>query len=222
MEELEGKLIVFEGLDGCGKSTQIKRVRNFLEHELDYPTVSYHFPTENNLFGKMVHQYLNGEVEGNSYYIATLYANDRYVERDKIIQALEDGMVVFIDRYVYSALAYQSIGFSKAGNPHFVTEKEKFIDWLVNYEFEQNNLPEPDKIIYLRADMDIIESNLKDKKGKDLHESKLDFLKQVDESYLDILEYFDNTEIIDCSKEGEMLSESFITDKIYRRIVSAL
>ena len=102
--------IVIEGLDGSGKSTQLKLLKKYL----DTKNISYkylHFPrTEEGIFGDLVARFLRGDLgkigEVNPYLVGLIYAGDRESAKTEINSWIDDDKLVIIDRYVYSNMAF--------------------------------------------------------------------------------------------------------------------
>ena len=105
------KLFVIEGVDGAGKSTQIKLLRNFFLSK-GFSCEYLHFPrTEAPYFGELIARFLRGEFgslnEVDPYLVAMLYAGDRKDAAELIGTWLKKGKIVLLDRYTYSNIAYQ-------------------------------------------------------------------------------------------------------------------
>ncbi|MEO0351467.1 MAG: dTMP kinase [Cyanobacteria bacterium P01_A01_bin.15] len=118
---MRGKLIVFEGIEGSGKTTQIQHLRQWLDQRLvegaaDYPTgvIVTRQPGGTNI-GQQIRQVLLQPSAGTDSLTSTsellLYAADRahHVERI-LLPALETGHLVICDRYTHSTVAYQGYG----------------------------------------------------------------------------------------------------------------
>jgi dTMP kinase len=209
------KLIVIEGLDGAGKSTQIQLIKKYLEkHNYKYEYV--HFPTNNNEAGKVVSAYLRGELgeidKVDPIFVANIYAMDRFLYLPKLQKQLNDNEVVLLDRYVFSNMAYQ-------GAKHESETQSQIIrEWIDDYEFGFLELPYPDLNLFFDVPIDLIEERLKQKRegddrnylnGKsDIHETNLNFQRKVRENYL-ALKNYDNFKIIECAStfiiEGTLL-----------------
>lgn len=109
----KGCFIVFEGIDGSGKSEQYRRLTRNLEKKR-YPVVQTKEPTVDLPVGKLIRSILYQEQQVAEEALALLFAADRVDHTEKKIKpALEQGSVVVSDRYVYSSLAYQSGGMKK-------------------------------------------------------------------------------------------------------------
>jgi len=141
-----GKFIVFEGIDGSGKRTQLEYLsRAFTGQGIPLSQIS--FPNYHGLLGKAIAQFLNGEfgplASVDPRFSAMLYAFDRLESKPVIEAALASGKTLLADRYVASNLAHQG-----ARVP--VEKRGEFIDWLKTLEYQVNALPTEDFVIYLR------------------------------------------------------------------------
>lgn len=144
---LDTMLIVIEGLDGSGKSTQVKRLRTYLESKC--PNLEYiHFPRyDSPVYGELIGKFLRGDFgainEVHPQLVALLYAEDRHAAAPEMWKTLNDGGIVLLDRYVYSNIAYQCAKMKDAG------EREKLRKWIFDTEYGQFGLPKPDLNIFL-------------------------------------------------------------------------
>src|ERR1035437_6022523 len=107
----KAKLVVLEGLDSSGKSTQCELIKKYFE-EKKYKYSFIHFPAyENNEASKVIAAYLRGEYgdidKVNPIFIANMYAMDRFLYLSELQKHLVEDDVVLLDRYVFSNMAYQ-------------------------------------------------------------------------------------------------------------------
>jgi dTMP kinase len=142
-----GKFIVFEGIDGSGKRTQMEMLASALASRgIEFTRVS--FPRYDGFFGRMVAQFLNGEfgpLEAvDPHFSALLYAGDRLESKPEIEAALAAGKVILADRYIGSNLAHQGARIAPRKRP-------EFLKWLKHLEYEVYGLPREDLVIYLRV-----------------------------------------------------------------------
>jgi len=201
------KLICLEGLDGSGKSTQVELVKKYLQaNSLKYEF--FHFPMYgNNEFSEVIAKFLRGEFGGiddvNPYFVANIYAMDRYLFLPELERAIEENDVVLLDRYVFSNLAYQ--GAKLEG------EKSGIIkNWIHQFEFGFLKLPYPNLNIFFDVPMEVVKSRLENKregndrdylKGKqDIHEADLDFQARVRDNYLGLVGAT-NYKILSCASQ---------------------
>lgn len=101
----KGKFIVFEGIDGAGKSTQIALLQGALE-KMGYTVHHTAEPTDLDT-GRMLRAALSGNPARSACEMATLFVLDRIAHNREIEKALAAGEIVICDRYYYSSLAYQ-------------------------------------------------------------------------------------------------------------------
>lgn len=215
----KGKIIVIEGAcDGIGKSTQLSLLKEYLDKK--YNVVTHHFPTYNEASGMLVEKYLNGDFgdikDVTPYFVNSLYGIDRaIVSKNKIKPALEDGDVVILDRYTTSSIIYQSATIG-------MNEKEKFIKYVCDYEYEKLGVIKPDVVIFLTAPYDLV-TEMRSKRQvidgikNDIHERNDEYMRKVYESGNYAAKLL-NWEIINCDKDGKMLSIEEIHEEIKKRI----
>jgi dTMP kinase len=220
---MRGNFIVIQGLDGCGKSTQLSLLREYIESQgrrCEY----IHFPmVDQGVYGKLIAEFLRGEYGSletvHPKLVALLFANDRLEHVEKIRQWIAEGAVVLADRYVYSNVAYQCAKLSDS------VEKQQLKEWILDFEFLHNKLPEPEFSFFLNVPFEAVEKTLTQErtgeereylKGKeDIHENALDFQKSVYQEYIGLLESEKRIVDIQCyDEEKRFLSKEEIHQKI--------
>lgn len=219
--------IVIEGLDGSGKSTQLKLLKNYLDtNKIAYKYL--HFPqTEEGIFGDLVARFLRGDLgkidEVNPYLVGLIYAGDRNDAKIMINQWKVQNQLVIIDRYVYSNMAFQG---AKLENND---EKDKLRKWLTELEYTYYGIPKPDVSFFLDVPFSFTTRSLKNQrdgddrdylKGKqDIHEADLSFQEKVRQEYLSLIKTDTDFKLIECySTEGEMLPPSTIFEKLIKEL----
>ncbi len=193
-------LIVIDGLDGCGKSTQFEMLKeNFREaHFITFP----YYDTDS---GHIVSDYLGGKFpESNpsvsAYSASAIYAVDRYTSFKTHWQTLyESGSPVISARYTTSNAIYQMTKLQKS-------EWDSYLDWLYDFEYTKMGLPRPDKTVFLDMPVEISQKLLSarydgDESKKDIHEQNVVFLKACREAALYVAKR-DSWIIVPCS-DGE-------------------
>ncbi len=216
-------LIVLEGLDGAGKSTQIQRLRQHLEAQ-GLQTEYLHFPRfDAPVFGELIARFLRGEFgsadQVDPYLVALLYAGDRHHAAAQIRRWLEEGRAVVLDRYVYSNIGYQ------CAKLHTREERDRLSQWILHLEYEYYAIPRPDLSIFLDVPFAFTERKLTEQRegedrsylngGKDIHEESLELQQRVREVYLTAARSDEALRVIDCGdSEGAMASP----DEIFRRV----
>jgi dTMP kinase len=195
-----GKLIAIEGIDGSGKRTQLELLETALASR-GYAVYSTSFPHYESWFGKMVGQFLNGELGAldtvDPHFTALLYAGDRFEAKVRISEALNEGKIVVADRYVGSNLAHQTARVL-AENRH------EFIAWLEHLEYTIYGLPREDLVVYLRTPPSAGQRLVTRKSARiyttaerDLLEASLDHLEIAAEMY-DLLSRRSHWATIEC------------------------
>lgn len=216
-------LVVLEGLDGAGKSTQVRRLRTYLESVcggLEY----IHFPRYSApVYGDLISRFLRGNFGSNEavhpQLVALLFAEDRHGAGPEIREVLDKGGTVLLDRYVYSNIAYQCAKLDSED------ESEALRKWIIDTEYGDFGLPRPDLNLFLDVPLGFVETNLKaEREGedrgylsgrKDIHEADIAFQKKVRSIYLKQASLDKDFIVVDCSDEdGGMLAP----DDIFARI----
>ena len=215
--------IVLEGLDGAGKSTQIRMLRRFFADrgvESEY----VHFPRfDSPVYGELIARFLRGEFGGvgevDPYLVALLFAGDRADAASRIREWLAQGKAVILDRYVYS-----NVGFQCAKLPAG-EERNRLADWILYLEFCHNGLPRPDVSLFLDVPFTFTERKLSELRegddreylqgGQDIHEASLDLQQRVRGVYLDAAREDAAFRVVDCcAPDGSMETPERIFSKI--------
>ncbi len=220
-------LIVLEGLDGAGKTTQVKLLQDMLAQRGE--RCEYlHFPRfDAPVYGDMIARFLRGEFgeldSVDPYIVALLFAGDRADAGPMIDAWLREGKFVILDRYVNSNIAFQC---AKCGGEARRRELKK---WILDTEFVRFGIPRPDMSLFLDVPFEFTSSKLSETRrgedreylhgARDIHEESLDFQRRVREVYLELAREDDSMYVIDCSDEaGGMASPEEIFAKIDEKI----
>ena len=219
-----GKLIVIEGTDGSGKSTQFNLLTQRLANE-GHTFQRLVFPQYAEPSSALIRMYLGGEfgtnpTDVNAYAASAFYAVDRYASYKKVWgQWYENGGLVVSDRYTTSNAVHQA---SKESG-----EKQKeFLSWLYAFEYDQLGLPRPDLIIYLDVPTDFTEAMMRRREADtnthaDIHEQDMQYLATCRRTGKAAAEYYGWT-VISCVKDGAMRSIEDIHEEIYRHVTACL
>ncbi|MDR3094518.1 MAG: dTMP kinase [Bacteroidales bacterium] len=214
-------LIVIEGLDGSGKSTQIKKLSEYLSAKGQKCRL-LHFPrTDSPVYGELIARFLRGELgnihQVNPYLVALMYAGDRFDFKPRLEEWLQQDVVVLLDRYVYSNVAYQCAKLQDD------KEQQALREWILHLEFGYHALPTPDLNIFLDVPFEFTAANLSERRAGndrgylqgegDIHESDLKFQADVRKMYLSLANEAGFAKI-DCSQQGEILSVEQIFEKL--------
>jgi dTMP kinase len=222
-------LIVLEGLDGAGKSTQVKLLSEYFQKQGE-DVFFMHFPQLNSpFFGEMISAFLRGDYgdvnQVHPQLVASLYAGDQWTASFEIKKQLESKKVVILDRYVYSNLAYQ------CAKLHTDKEKEYLRKWILSFEFDFYKIPKPDFNLFLDVPLSFVEKKLQEQrtgadreylKGKsDIHENSIRFQEHVLNEYLFLCRHYQLTHI-DCSVNNNIAPAEVVFERICKEIKSLL
>lgn len=213
-----GKLIVFEGTDGSGKSTQFKRLCARLERE-NRPFRRLVFPQYDQPSSALLRMYLGGEFgshpsDVNPYAASTFYAVDRYASWKKVWGAYyEAGGLVLADRYTTSNAVHQA---AKAPE----SQRKPFLAWLEDFEFNKLGLPRPDLVVYLDMPTDRAVELLRARESAththgDIHEVDTAYLKQCRQAALEAADFYGWKRISCADAAGQVRSEEDMEAEVW-------
>lgn len=174
------KLIVIEGLDGSGKTTQVELLKKYLINKSNY-IKQIKLPDYDDKSSTLVKMYLNGDFgkepsDVNAYAASTFYAVDRFANyKNKWKSDYDNGTVILADRYTTSNAYHQMV---KLPKEHW----DEYLSWLEDFEYNKIAIPKPSVVIYLDMPIDISQKLMTsryngDEVKKDVHESNVQYLK---------------------------------------------
>ena len=219
-----GKLIVIEGTDGSGKSTQFRLLSEHLERD----SVQFKhlvFPRYSEESSALIRMYLGGKFgtkpsDVNAYAASAFYAVDRYASyKMDWGRWYEDGGLVLSDRYTTSNAVHQA---SKERGQ----AREEYLKWLYEFEYDKLGLPRPDLTIYLDVPTDYTEKLLRSREAStntqaDIHEKDMQYLATCRECGRAAAAYYGWT-VIQCVKDGAMRTMEDIHREIYAAVRQCL
>ena len=219
-----GKLIVIEGTDGSGKSTQFKLMAERLEKE-NKPFHRLVFPRYSEESSALIRMYLGGAFgsnpsDVNAYAASAFFAVDRYASyKQDWGQWYEDGGLILSDRYTTSNAVHQA---SKEEGANRIA----FLKWLYEFEYDKMGLPKPDLTIYLDVPTDFTEKLMRGREAAtgttaDIHEQDLPYLATCRETGREAAQYYGWT-VIECVRDGKMRSIEDIHQEIYGHVIACL
>ncbi|MFA6269326.1 MAG: thymidylate kinase [archaeon] len=215
---MQGKLIVIEGTDGSGKATQSKLLIEALNKK-NISTEYVDFPQYGEKSAGLVENYLNGKYgsasEVSPKVASIFYAVDRYDASFKIRPWLNDGKVVISNRYVSANLGHQT------GKIKDQKERDEFVKWLEDLEYNLFGIPKPDLTILLFMPCEIAQKLVDNKAARayiggqkrDIHEADLQHLKDAEKAYLDLVDK-KGWKLVECSENGSPLPIEKIQEKV--------
>lgn len=221
-----GKLIVIEGTDSSGKETQTKKLyERLLSEGKNVRKIS--FPNYDSPACEPVKMYLAGKFGDNAskinpYPISTMYAIDRYASyKMDWGNFLQNGGIIITDRYTTSNMVHQA---SKIEDKE---EKEKYLQWLEDLEYNKMELPKPDMVIFLNMPTDMAAKLMAERKNKitgesqkDIHEKNKEYLKKSYDNACEIAKKYNWQEIKCVDKELKSIED--IGEEIYNLVSSLL
>ena len=220
---MKGKLFVIDGTDGSGKQTQFQRLAKRLESEgIEYRTVS--FPNYDSQSSSLVKMYLSGEFGTNAqeispYIASTFYAVDRYATFKKDYQEYyNNGGIILADRYTTANMVHQ------AGKIKDKQEREKFLNWLFDLEFNLYGLPIPTEVFFFFFSVKISEKLMLNRENKfskttkkDIHEINEKHLQDSYDTACELAKEY-NWFTIECIKNGKIRTIDDIHEEIYLEV----
>lgn len=236
MKDRKGRLIVLEGIDGSGKSTQAKLLISCLKKE-GFKTATIDFPQYGRKSAGLIQEYLNGSYgapdEVGPYRASIFYACDRYDASYKIKRWLNEGRIVVADRYTISNIGHQG------GKIKNLKKWREFTQWLYDLEYDIFEIPKPDLIVILKTSPDIAYSHsesagrdeAKKKKmavylkmaGRDVHERDRRHLVRALASYIRFSrENPQECEVVKCLNAGKFLPPEVIHRKVWLVVAKML
>lgn len=215
-----GKLIVLEGTDGSGKSTQFQALcRRLDEQGRAYQRLV--FPQYQEPSSALIRMYLGGEFgkkpgDVNPYAASAFYAVDRYASLKKVWgEFYRDGGLVLADRYTTSNAVHQG---SKLPDG----ERETFFQWLDDFEHSRLELPRPDLVVYLDMPTEFAVELLRRREQTahtqaDIHEVDTGYLSQCRRCALQAAGAL-GWRVIPCVREGRVRSVEEIQAEVWELV----
>lgn len=217
---MQGKLIVMEGIDGSGKSTQFARLCERLTAE-GLPFHRIVFPRYSEPSSALLTMYLKGEfgsrpADVNAYAASVFYAVDRFASfRMDWKSFYENGGLVLADRYATSNAVHQGAKLPES-------ERPAFLDWLRDLEYVKMELPEPDLVLYMDIDLKTALAQMSERNGGgDIHENDAEYLQSCLSAGASAAEHYGWRRIA-CLKNGKMRGIDEIHEDVFNTIKGVL
>lgn len=218
-----GKLFVIDGTDASGKQTQLEYLQKHLsEDKIEYKTIS--FPNYESPSSSLVKMYLSGEFgddpkQISPYIASTFYAADRYATYKKEFEGYyKNGGIILADRYTTSNMVHQ------AGKIDDEQERDKFINWLFDLEFNLYGIPKPTEVFFLNMPTAIAQELMKNRENKfshnqekDIHEKNSKHLEESYQAACSVSKKYGWYEV-QCVENGKLKTIEEIHEEIYKKV----
>jgi dTMP kinase len=203
-----GKLIVIEGTDSSGKQTQTELLYEKYK-KMGKKVMKITFPNYESPSSSPVKMYLNGDFggveEANIHAVSTMYAVDRYASFKTIWEEFyNSGGIIISDRYTTSNMVHQASKFENKD------EKDNYLEWLVDLEYEKMGIPKPDVVVFLDMPTEMAFKLMEDRKNKitgedkkDIHENNRDYMKKSHDNACYVANKYSWKEVM-CVRDGEL------------------
>jgi dTMP kinase len=217
VKKRKGKLIVIDGGDGSGKTTQAELLVGYLK-EQKIPVKYVDFPQYYKSFhGKTVGKFLKGDfgkIDEVSPYLASLaYALDRASIKREMEEFLATGGYIVANRYATSNMAHQ------AAKCKTEKERDEYLKWIYELEYKVHKIPKENLVIYLHVPY-LYAAELTKKRSvqkgvePDIHEKSMDHQQKSEQMYLMLAKKYKHWKVIECVKDGKMLPIEEVQKKV--------
>lgn len=217
---MNGKLIIIEsGSDASGKATQSEELLKKLTAD-GYNVRKVEYPNYKSESSTLVKMYLRGDFgkhadDVDAYIASTFFTADRYASfKTEWEEFYRSGGIVIADRYTTSNMVHQA---SKME----IEERDKYLDWLEDYEYNLFKIPRPDEVIFLNVPVDYSIKLMENRKNKftgedekDIHESDKNYLRKTYNNSLYIADKY-NWKRVECVENEQLRTIEDISNEIY-------
>ena len=224
---MNGRLIIIEsGSDASGKATQTKKLYEKLLKD-GYNVKKVEYPNYSSESSALVKMYLRGDFgdkpsDVDPYIASTFFAADRYASfKTQWEDFYNEGGIILADRYTTSNMVHQASKMDKE-------DRDKYLDWLFDFEFNMYKIPEPDCVIFLDVPVTFSKKLMENRKNKitgqskkDIHESDIKYLEKSYNNSLDIVDKY-NWNKIKCVENNNLRSIDSIHKEIYKLVTDTL
>ncbi|HSQ89867.1 thymidylate kinase [Romboutsia sp.] len=224
---MNGKLIIIEsGSDASGKATQTKKLYERLLKD-GYNVKKVEYPNYASESSALVKMYLRGDFgdkpsDVDPYIASTFFAADRYASfKTQWEEFYSNGGIILADRYTTSNMVHQASKMDKE-------DRDKYLDWLFDYEFNMYKIPKPDCVIFLDVPVEFSKKLMENRKNKitgeskkDIHESDIKYLEKSYNNSLDIVDKY-NWNKIKCVENDNLRSIESIHEEIYKLVTDTM
>ena len=214
-----GKLIVIEGTDSSGKQTQTELLYEKYK-KMGKKVMKITFPNYDSPSSAPVKMYLNGDFggvgEANIHAVSTMYAVDRYASFKTIWEDFyNEGGIIISDRYTTSNMVHQASKFEDKD------EKDNYLEWLVDLEYEKMRIPKPDVVVFLNMPTEMAFKLMEDRKNKitgedkkDIHENDREYMQKSHDNACYVANRYSWKEVM-CIKDGKLKTIDEIGEEVF-------
>lgn len=224
---MNGKLIIIEsGSDASGKATQTKKLYEKLLKD-GYNVRKVEYPNYSSESSALVKMYLRGDFgdkpsDVDPYVASTFFAADRYASfKTQWESFYNEGGIILADRYTTSNMVHQASKMDKE-------DRDKYLNWLFNFEFNIYKIPKPDCVVFLDVPVEFSTKLMENRKNKitgkskkDIHESDIEYLEKSYNNSLDIVDKYSWNKI-KCVENDNLRSIDSIHEDIYKLVTDSL
>lgn len=208
-----GKLIVIEGSDGSGKATQTRKLYDRLSDLEGKKVRRVSFPNYESESSALIRMYLRGDFGGdpeavNPYATATFYAIDRFAGYQTWKDFYESGGIILSDRYVESNMAYQAAKFTKK------VERDRFLKWLDDLEYNRYGLPRADLTIFLDMPPEASAILRRERGREDIHERDAAYMAKIYSTYKEMASRY-GWKVVDCANGNFAKNSTDIFENVF-------
>lgn len=179
-----GKIMVLEGIDKSGKTTQSKLLVDYISSTRSFKAVQMNFPNYNTFSGIEIHRHLKGQTLYNPHALHVLFTLNRYEEKPAIERLLDEGSVIVMNRYYQSNIMY--------GLADGITNHE----WLESLDGE---MPQANLIIILDIS---VEESMSRNPNPDVNEQDKNYLRKVRSYFIKYANTY-NWKIVDANNKSK-------------------
>ncbi|MDE6004914.1 MAG: deoxynucleoside kinase [Oscillospiraceae bacterium] len=217
---MHGKIIIIEGLDGCGKTTQVNLLKNI------FPDCRFlTFPNYHSYSGEIITDYLQGNIpetdtEKNCYSASMFYAIDRYISYRKDWHIdYQNQKNIISARYTTSNAIYQMTKLSR-------DKWQSYYQWLCDLEYQKLGIPKPDEVIFLDVPVAVSQKLLSERyngkeEKKDIHEADSNYLQKCHDVAMYVAKQ-EHWKILQCCENNTMRSVNAIQEELKKLIMQIL
>jgi len=227
----KGFFIAFEGIDGAGKSTQIKLLARVLRAR-GRKVAIVDFPRYSKPSSYFIKKYLKGELGSwqltDPHLISIFYALDRLDAKEELAKSIAGNDVVLANRYTASNMAHQGAKIiksisSRAKSRDYLDRRvlQDFLRWLYNFEFKLLEIPKPDLNLLLYLDPKVAVKLIKTRGRKtDIHEESFRHLSQAAAAYLEAAKLYPKEfRVINCAPHGKLRTVENIHKEVLELVI---